>query len=99
MDMARNLDILQPEQLICSSCGTVRIGDLNHPWQEVIHFQRKKVYKKDPIAEALHIGINVYSEMNQIRDDIYDFIEPDFVYYNLIKCRRNNVKAVSFQKE
>jgi uncharacterized UBP type Zn finger protein len=73
------------------------VGTLQSPGKELHHFHRIKSYNKsrDPIRELQMTGITLY-DGQEIRKDIYDFMSPDLVYYELKKCRSK--KHVSFNQ-
>ena len=78
--------------VMCSECGVERVADLNHDEENTLHYRRIKVYPKDPILEAMRLGINVFANDGKIRSDVYDFIVPEFVYYELLKCSKHPKK-------
>lgn len=83
------------QETTCHICQSKRIGDLHRAGKEIYHFQRIKSFntRRNPIQELENTGINLYHG-DQIREDIYDFISPDFIYYKLIKCRPSTEHAV-----
>jgi len=99
------IDVLQPEQVPCLICGLDRAGDLSvaveNPTDSntVVHFQRMKAFKLDPIAEAHRVGINVYTDKGEIRSDIHEFIRADFIYYDVYKCIAKGHVAVTITDE
>jgi delta 1-pyrroline-5-carboxylate dehydrogenase len=91
------MDKLRQVQTICQKCGNERICDLQRACNETLHFRRIKSFiaKRDPVGEIARAGINIYKGINEIREDIYDFVIPDFIHYELMQCR-DNKKNVSF---
>lgn len=83
---------------MCTTCGIDRVGDLHTPLNEIIHYTRVLSFAvtRDPVFEVKDTGINIYKGIGEIRDDIYEFVTPDFVCYEVTRCNKTQ-KTVTYQ--